>query len=293
MPEATTENISTVVSGFDQQGYVLDEALATAAYLMMKLQRPLLIEGPAGVGKTELAVVMARYLDTELIRLQCYEGLDVHAAMYEWNYQRQLLTIKLQEQSDASLEEKEEHIFSDRYLLKRPLLKAITNSEAAPVLLIDEIDRADSEFEAFLLELLSAYQISIPEIGTIRATHIPQVILTSNGTRELSDALRRRCLYHWMDYPDREKELLIVEKHLPHIDAMLATRVVDMVHKLREMDLEKIPGIAETVDWLMALDALDVTSLEAREALKTLGCVLKTQNDMLAIQEHGIESLLT
>ena len=292
MPETRVDDIAAVVSGFDQHGYVLDEALATASFLMIKLQRPLLIEGNAGVGKTELAHVLSRYLDTELIRLQCYEGLDVHAAIYEWNYQRQLLSIKLQEQSEASLEEKEGHIFSDQFLLKRPLLQAITHQERSPVLLIDEIDRADSEFEAFLLELLSAFQISIPELGTIRATHVPYVILTSNGTRELSDALRRRCLYFWMDYPDRVKELQIVEKHLPDVDRELADQVVAAVHGLREMDLDKVPGIAETIDWLEALHHLAAESLDVETARKTLGCVLKTQNDLMTINDQVIESLL-
>ena len=292
MPETHTEDISSVVQGFDQHGYVLDESLATVSFLMIKLKRPLLIEGSAGVGKTELAQVLAKYLDTELIRLQCYEGLDVHAAIYEWNYQRQLLSIKLQEQSEASIEEKEDHIFSDEFLLKRPLLKAITQQDKAPVLLIDEIDRADTEFEAFLLELLSAFQISIPEIGTIKATHTPFVILTSNGTRELSDALRRRCLYFWMDYPDKEKELKIVDKHLPGIDQALAAQVVNTVHGLREMQLDKVPGIAETIDWLEALQHLGARSLDVDMIRSTLGCVLKTQNDLATMDDQTIASLI-
>ncbi|MBX2818069.1 MAG: MoxR family ATPase [Rhodothermaceae bacterium] len=292
MPETNADDILSVVKGFDQHGYVLDESLATVSFLMIKLRRPLLIEGSAGVGKTELAQILSRYLDTELIRLQCYEGLDVHAAIYEWNYQRQLLSIKLQEQSEASIEEKEEHIFSDQFLLKRPLLKAITKKDKAPVLLIDEIDRADTEFEAFLLELLSAFQISIPEIGTIKATHTPYVILTSNGTRELSDALRRRCLYFWMDYPDREKELKIVDKHLPEVDAQLAQQVVDAVQGLRSLQFDKVPGIAETIDWLEALHHLGATSLDSDLIRQTLGCVLKTQNDLQMMDEQTIESLI-
>ena len=292
MPETNAEDIQAVVKGFDQHGYVLDESLATVSFLMIKLRRPLLIEGSAGVGKTELAQILSQFLDTELIRLQCYEGLDVHAAMYEWNYQRQLLSIKLQEQSDVSIKEKEDHIFSDQFLLKRPLLKAITQIDKAPVLLIDEIDRADAEFEAFLLELLSAFQISIPEVGTIKATHIPYVILTSNGTRELSDALRRRCLYFWMDYPDRDKELKIVDKHLPEVDKQLAGQVVDAVQGLRELQLDKVPGIAETIDWLEALHHLGAASLDVNLMRQTLGCVLKTQNDLLTMDEQTIGSLI-
>ena len=293
MPDTTPEDILTVVKGFDQHGYVLDEALATVSFLMIKLQRPLLIEGNAGVGKTELAQVLSSYLDTELIRLQCYEGLDVHAAIYEWNYQRQLLSIKLQEQSEATLAEKEHHIFGDQFLLRRPLLQAITKQDKAPVLLIDEIDRADAEFEAFLLELLSAFQISIPEVGTIKATHIPYVILTSNGTRELSDALRRRCLYFWMDYPDKAKELKIVDKHLPDVDKKLAKQVVEAIHRLREKDLDKIPGIAETIDWLEALHHLGAASLDADLFRKTVGCVLKTQNDLMAMDSQTIEEMVS
>ena len=292
MPDTHTEDILSVVQGFDRHGYVLDESLATVSFLMIKLKRPLLIEGNAGVGKTELAQILARYLDTELIRLQCYEGLDVHSAIYEWNYQRQLLSIKLQEQSDASIEQKEDHIFSDQFLLKRPLLKAITKQDKAPVLLIDEIDRADTEFEAFLLELLSAFQITIPELGTIKANHTPYVILTSNGTRELSDALRRRCLYFWMDYPDRDKELKIVDKHLPGIDNALANQVVDAVQGLRGLQLDKVPGIAETIDWLEALRHMGASSLDVDIVRRTLGCVLKTQNDVHMMDDHTIESLI-
>ena len=285
---ASALEVSQIVRDFDDRGYVLDEALATSIYLLMKLQRPLLVEGAAGVGKTELAIALANHLETNLIRLQCYEGLDANTAIYEWNYQRQLLGIKLQEGSDASLEEKEAHIFGEQYLLKRPLLTAITQKDIAPVLLIDEIDRADAEFEAFLLELLSVFQITIPELGTIQATHIPHVILTSNGTRELGDALRRRCLYFWMDYPDVEKELQIVKKHVPDAEENLARQVVEAVHRLREMDLEKAPGAAETIDWVAGLVALGTESLDSESIARTLGCVLKSKNDLEMAGKSGL-----
>jgi len=226
------KNIQSVTTGFDNNGYVLDEELATILFLQLQLNKPLLLEGNPGVGKTEVANVLANFLDTELIRLQCYEGLDVNSAVYEWNYQKQLLSIKIQENNERSESEKEDHIFGEDFLLKRPLLKAIT-AEKSPVLLIDEVDRADEEFEAFLLELLSAFQISIPEMGTIKATHKPFVILTSNRTRELSDALKRRCLYHWVEYPDIEKELKIVGKHLPNIEEKMAKQLVNVVQELR------------------------------------------------------------
>nr|WP_243664988.1 MoxR family ATPase [Rhodothermus marinus] len=244
MSTEAAARIAGLIEGLEQQGYVADEALATVLYLVLTLRRPLLVEGDAGVGKTEIAYALAGYLDTELIRLQCYEGLDVHSAVYEWNYPRQLLAIKLWEQSDVPLEERERHLFSESYLLARPLLKAIQAEAKAPVLLIDEIDRADEEFEAFLLELLSAFQISIPELGTIRARHVPYVVLTSNRTRELSDALKRRCLYYWLDYPDEAKELRIIRKRLPDIESELARQVVRFVQALRRERLHKIPGIA-------------------------------------------------
>jgi MoxR-like ATPase len=213
----------------DSHRYVADEELLTSLFLLLKLNKPLLLEGPPGVGKTEAAVVLSQWLDTPLIRLQCYEGLDVNAAVYEWNYQKQLLGIRMQESGTISAEEKEQKIFSEAYLLKRPLLQAITQSDKSPVLLIDELDRSDEEFEAFLLELLSAFQITIPELGTIRAHHKPYVILTSNRTRELSDALKRRCLYHWIGYPGLEKEMAIVRKRLPEIEAQLLHQVVEHV----------------------------------------------------------------
>ena len=278
-------SVAELTRGFDEAGYVMDDAMATSVYLMLTLKRPLLVEGAAGVGKTELALTLAKHLGAELIRLQCYEGLDANTAIYEWNYQRQLLAIKLQEQSDKSLDEKEAQIFGEKYLLERPLLKAITSSTRSPVLLIDEIDRADAEFEAFLLELLSAFQITIPEIGTIKATHIPHVILTSNGTRELGDALRRRCLYYWMEYPSIEKELEIVKKHVPEAEAKLARQVVEAVHRFREMDLEKAPGAAETIDWVAGLVAMGAESLDSESLARTLGCVIKSKNDLKRARE--------
>src|SRR5688572_23202152 len=242
------KEVSVLIESFDKLGYVVDEELATILFLMINLQKPLLLEGHSGVGKTEVANILAAHLGTDLIRLQCYEGLDVHSAVYEWNYQKQLLSIKIQESNQKTETEKEKHIFGKDFLMSRPLLKAISGTEKSPVLLIDEIDRADEEFEAFLLELLSAYQISIPEFGTIKATHPPLVILTSNRTRELSDALRRRCLYHWVNYPDFDKELKIVYKHLPKIDETLSVQIVKVIHVLRNKHLEKSPGISETLD---------------------------------------------
>jgi len=269
----------------DQLGYVVDEELATVLCLMLKLEKPLLLEGNPGVGKTESAYVLAAYLKTDLIRLQCYEGLDVHSAVYEWNYQKQLLAIKIQEQSDLSATEKETMIFSDDYLLKRPLLQAIS-AEKPVVLLIDEIDRADEEFEAFLLELLSAYQISIPEMGTIKAKSKPYVILTSNRTRELSDALKRRCLYHWVPYPSMEKELRIIQKHLPNVEDTLALQMVKIIEKLRKMKLDKSPGIAETIDWARGVLALDIKDLNEENISQTLSCLLKSNSDFAKVEKE-------
>lgn len=281
-----------LTEGFDRQKYLVDDELATILFLMMKLQKPLLLEGNPGVGKTEVANVLAGFLDTPLIRLQCYEGLDVHSAVYEWNYQKQLLSIKIQEGIDRSEADKEAHIFGEDFLLKRPLLQAITAATKAPVLLIDEVDRADEEFEAFLLELLSAFQISIPEMGTIKAIHKPFVVLTSNRTRELSDALKRRCLYHWVNYPDQEREIRIVSKHLPKIDAQLAETLVKVVGVLRSRNLNKAPGIAETLDWASGLLALGFENLTEESMSKTLGCVLKSADDLERIKAEGLGVLL-
>lgn len=276
-----------------QQGYIAERSLAAALLLMQDLQRPLLLEGDAGVGKTEIAKVLAALRGTSLIRLQCYEGLDVHSSMYEWNYQRQLLAIKLLEQDERGMAQKEQDIFSERYLLKRPLLQAISCAQA-PVLLIDEVDRADEAFEAYLLELLSDFQISIPELGTIRAVTKPMVVITSNGTRELSDALRRRCLYQYIDYPDHEKELAIVRKKAPQATAELARQIVAFVQGLRRMELQKRPGIAETLDWTAALLRLGVSTLEkggAERIMETLSALIKTREDRVALPREAIARL--
>src|ERR687892_2834186 len=255
-------NREGVQRGLAAAGYIAGPQLAMAIVLMRQLERPLLLEGEAGVGKTEVGKALARMLDRPLIRLQCYEGLDANAAVYEWNYQRQLLAIKIRESEDLSAETKEAHIFQREFLLERPLLRAIQEPEPA-VLLIDEIDRADEEFEAYLLEVLSDFQISIPEFGTITATSIPWVVLTSNRTRELSDALRRRCLYHFIDYPDEAKELRIVHARVPGIEALLAGQVVRFVQAVRREDLRKTPGVAETLDFAAALLGLGVRDLSA------------------------------
>jgi MoxR-like ATPase len=250
----------------------------------MTLGKPLLVEGPAGVGKTEIAKVLAKALNTNLIRLQCYEGLDATTALYEWNYPRQLLHLKLGESSPSSEAEKEAAIFSEAFLLKRPLLQAITERERAPVLLIDEIDRSDEEFEAFLLEVLSDFQVTIPEIGTITATHRPHVVLTSNRSRDLSDALRRRCLYHWIDYPSLEKELAIVTARVPEISETLSRRVAEIMQKARTMSLSKVPGLAETLDWATALVALNATQVDREVLNETIGCFLKDEADIVAFK---------
>jgi MoxR-like ATPase len=262
-------------------GYIAEPALAAALLLMLDLGRPLLLEGDAGVGKTEVAKALAAVRDARLIRLQCYEGLDVHAAMYEWNYQRQLLAIKLLEHDERPAAVKEQDIFSERYLLKRPLLEAISCAEQ-PVLLIDEVDRADEAFEAYLLELLSDFQMSIPELGTVRAVTRPLVVITSNGTRELSDALRRRCLYQYIDYPAFAKELAIVEIKAPEAAGKLARQVVEFVQSVRRMDLQKRPGIAETLDWTAALLRMGISVIDddgAEQILETLSALIKTRDD--------------
>jgi MoxR-like ATPase len=265
------------------QAYITDQSIVLSLFLARQLNKPLLVEGPAGVGKTEIAKVMARAMDTELIRLQCYEGLDATHALYEWNYQHQLLYLKMLEKQDTSAEEMERSLFDERFLLKRPLLQAITHPQS-PLLLIDEVDRADEEFESFLLEVLSDWQITIPEIGTVSATHIPQVILTSNRVRELSEALRRRCLYLWIDYPDYEKELAIVRRKVPDIDARLSEQICGFMQEVRKQRLEKVPGIAETLDWAMALANLHIDHLDKELVSSTLGIILKDWQDIRQTQ---------
>jgi MoxR-like ATPase len=272
-------------------GYVAEHDLATALWLMDFLKRPLLLEGEAGVGKTEVAKALAALHSAELIRLQCYEGLDQNAALYEWNYQRQLLAIKTREDEDA--DSIEEHIFSERYLLERPLLAAIRRIDP-PVLLIDEVDRADEEFEAFLLELLSDFQVSIPELGTIKATAIPRVVLTSNGTRELSDALRRRCLYHYVDFPDLDREARIIITRTPGIDTALALQIAALVASVRKEDLRKVPGVAETLDWAATLAGLEIHDLrqEPEVVHETMMCLLKTREDRSRLTREVTDRLL-
>src|SRR5207247_4066925 len=262
--------------------YVTDAPVATSVHLAMRLHKPLLIEGPAGGRKTEVAKVMSRMLRTNLIRLQCYEGLDVSTALYEWNYQKQLLHIKLEEagHNNRAMSDKEHEIFSEPFLLRRPLLQALTQESQAPVLLVDETDRADEEFEAFMLEVFSDWQVTVAEIGTIKATHQPHVILTSNRTRELSDALRRRCLYLWIDYPSYEKEIAIVERKVPGIDTRLAREVGRFMESLRKVRLAKVPGVAETLDWATALAGLHADHLDESVVTETLGCVLKDADDI-------------
>jgi len=268
------------------QAYISDDTIGMSIYLAMQLSKPLLVEGPAGVGKTEIAKVMAKALNTRLIRLQCYEGLDSTHAIYEWNYQHQLLYLKMSENEQSALEELESHIFSDKFLLQRPLLEAITQKKP-PVLLIDEIDRADEEFESFLLEVLSDWQITIPELGTIKATSVPYIILTGNRTRELSEALRRRCLYLWIDYPEFEKELSIVKTKVPQIDTKLGAQVCRFMQQLRELNLDKTPGISETIDWAFALANMHLSHLDKEVVESTLGVVLKDWEDI----RHAKDSL--
>jgi MoxR-like ATPase len=283
MPEI--QSIDDVLTRLAERSYVGDRPLATSIYLALKLGKPLFIEGEAGVGKTEAAKVMADVLGARLIRLQCYEGIDLAHAAYEWNYPRQLLHIRLLGDG-ANRAEAEKEIFSPEFLLRRPLLDAIDNTDAVPpVLLIDEIDRSDEEFEAFLLELLSDFQISIPELGTITAKRPPFVVITSNRTREVHDALKRRCLYHWIDYPDLEKEVSIVEARVPEAAAGLARQVALLVSGLREMDLYKLPGVAETLDWARSLSALGAQGVDAGLVEATLGAALTYQEDLERARE--------
>jgi MoxR-like ATPase len=290
MSFATIDDLQRALAAND---YVADRPLATAIFLALKLRKPLLLEGEAGVGKTEVAKTLSRMLDRHLIRLQCYEGLDVNTTIYEWNYTRQMLQIRLLERGDAGSNVGLDAIFGPEFLIKRPLLQAIEESQdQPPILLIDEIDRADEEFEAFLLELLSDWQISIPEIGTIRAAQPPIVIITSNRTREVHDALKRRCLFYWIDYPALEKEQRIVAARVPGASELLSHQVVAFVQELRKLDLYKLPGVAETLDWTSALVALDTHALTVDSVEDTLGAILKYQDDINQLRGGGVRSLI-
>ncbi len=292
MDKSDLSSIDRVAEALTEQHYIADRALATAVYLAISLDKPIFLEGEAGVGKTELAKVLAEILGTELIRLQCYEGLDTHTALYEWDYPRQMLEVRLQEARGVERQNIGADIFSEEFLLKRPLLRAIqADGPKAPVLLIDEVDRSDEEFEAFLLEILSDFQITVPEIGTLTARQIPMVVLTSNRTRELHDALKRRCLYHWIDYPDVDKEAEIVRARVPDIDSSFAAQLAHFMARIRSEDLYKRPGVAETIDWAQALLALGATGLDAETIDATLGCILKYKDDMDRLRASGLSNL--
>ena len=287
-------SIDQVQSLLRQQDYVADRTLAVPIFLALQLERPLFLEGEAGVGKTEIAQALAAGLDTELIRLQCYEGLDINHAVYEWNHARQLLEIRLMEAGgDVDRQAAASDLFSENFLIKRPLLRAIDGSrEKSPVLLIDELDRADEEFEGFLLELLSDFQITIPELGTHRAVHRPFVVITSNRTREIHDALKRRCLYFWIDYPDLQKELQIVTTKIPEAPRRLAEQVTGFIQELRQTELYKVPGISETLDWTTALMALNQTELDPQVIDDTLGLMLKYQDDIELVRGEPVRAML-
>ncbi len=287
---ASIDDLQSILAS---HGYIADRGLATAVFLALKLGRPLLLEGEAGVGKTEVAKVLSAALDAELIRLQCYEGLDVNHAVYEWDYARQLLEIRLMESSGAvDREAARRELFSREFLIERPLLRAIENNGSAPVLLIDELDRADEEFEGYLLELLSDFQVTIPELGTIRAGTPPIVIITSNRTRELHDALKRRCLYCWIDYPDFEKELRIIEAKAPGASKQLAEQVAAFVQELRRAELYKATGVSESLDWIAALVSLNEETLSAEAIDETLGLLLKNQEDIQAVRGERVRDML-
>ncbi len=291
LPASVDETLSLLESG----EYVADRSLATALYLALSLQRPLFLEGEAGVGKTEIAKVLAETLGRRLVRLQCYEGLDAASAVYEWNYSRQMVEIRLTEAvGDRDRESLEDDIFSERFLIKRPLLQALESDDAGnpPVLLIDELDRTDEPFEAYLLEILSDFQVTVPEIGTVAAETPPLVVVTSNRTREIHDALKRRCFYYWVDYPDAERELEILDVKAPGTPAALSAQIVGFVQKLREMDLFKLPGVAETIDWAHALTQLDCMMLDPDTINNTLGALLKYQDDIEKIRGSEASRLL-
>jgi len=285
--------IAALLEAMAREGYIADPAIATALHLAREMRRPLLIEGDAGVGKTEIAKVLARLQATELIRLQCYEGLDVSTALYEWNYPRQMLRLRLAESAGVkAAAEVEELIFGRSYLLERPLLRAITRREGPAVLLIDEIDRADDGFEAFLLEVLSDFQVTIPELGTLKAEHIPHVILTSNATREIGDALRRRCLYLYIEHPSFEKEVRILRSRVPGASATLAAEIGRFMAALRQRRLSKAPGVAETIDWAQALMHLHSEHLDRETVMATLGCILKDRHDLREMGSGGLDAIL-
>jgi MoxR-like ATPase len=284
--------ITALTEAMERQGYIADPAIATALFLAREMRRPLLIEGDAGVGKTEIAKVLARLEDTELIRLQCYEGLDVSTALYEWNYQRQMLRLRIAENEEKSADEIEDLIFGRAYLLERPLLRAITRREGPAVLLIDEVDRADDGFEAFLLEVLSDFQVTIPELGTLRAEHVPYVVLTSNRSREIGDALRRRCLYLYIEHPTLEKEVRILHARVPGASARLAQEIGRFMQALRRRRLSKAPGVAETLDWAQALLHLHSDHLDRETVALTLGCILKDQHDLRELAGGELDAVL-
>ena len=290
LPKSVDETVEILAAG----NYVADRNLATTLYLSLSMQRPIFLEGEAGVGKTELAKVVAEQFGRKLLRLQCYEGLDVSSAVYEWNYARQMIEIRLSEAlGDRDRDALAEDIFSERFLITRPLLKALEPTPGgAPVLLIDELDRADEPFEAFLLEVLADYQITIPEIGTVKAAEPPIVLITSNRTREIHDALKRRCLYHWIDYPDAKREQAILTTRLPAADKNLSRQVVAFVQELRRVDLFKLPGVAESIDWLAALTVLDESTLNEDIVRRTLGVLLKYQDDIEKIEGAELHRLL-
>ena len=287
------EGIRRIQDMMERERYITDRAIATTAFLAMELKKPVLIEGQAGVGKTEIAKVLASALDTELIRLQCYEGLDVNTALYEWNYPKQMLRIRMEEGGGRTADEQESLIFSDQFLLKRPLLRGISAQDKAPVLLIDEVDRADEEFEAFLLEILSDFQVTIPELGTLTAKHRPYVVLTSNRTRELSDALKRRCLYLWIDYPTFDKELRIITTKVPDINERLARHVAMFMQAVRHVKLNKTPGVAETLDWAMSMMALHQDHLEADAVRQTLGAFIKDRDDVAKLSGKPLDVIVS
>jgi len=289
--ERLASDVESLAQRLGLVDYLVDEGLATSMFLSLRLPQPLLLEGEAGVGKTEAAKALAQVLDTPLIRLQCYEGIDAAEALYEWNYPRQLISIRLADTSGEAL--REEDLFGPDYLIRRPLLRALEHPGPRPaVLLIDEIDRADDDFEAFLLELLADASVTIPEIGTIRATHPPAIVLTSNRTRDLHDAVKRRCLYHWIDYPNPQREVEIIRRRVPRASQTLAVQVADAVSRMRDSDVQKPPGIAEAIDWLAALELLGVETLDAGAIDRTLGAVLKYGEDQDVVRTTGLERLV-